>query len=85
MEVIESEVDVDGVDTEEVALSLACSMTQEQIDREGLINVVHTRRNKKGSRPGLTCKAVTGGPIARANYECLLPPGRRPGVRQKRR
>ena len=85
MEVIESEVDVDGVDIEEVALFLACSMTQEQIDREGLTNVVHIRRNKKGSHPGLTCKAITGGPVARANDECWLPPGRRPGVRQKRR
>ena len=48
-----------GVDSENVALFLACTMTQEKIDSEGLSHVVHTRKHKKGARPGLTCKAVT--------------------------
>ena len=84
-EIIESEVEMEGVNFEEVSLFLACSMTQEQIDKEGLTNVVHQRRNVKGARPGLTCKAVSGGPVVRGKDECWLPPGRRPGVRQKRK
>ena len=60
-------------------------MTQEEIDLEGLTNVVPKRRNKKGQRPGLTCKAITGGVVGRANDECWLPAARKPGVRQKRK
>ena len=65
LEIIESDVEVKGLATENVALFLACSMTQEQIDAEGLTNVVHTRKNRKGAKPGLTCKAITGGPKTR--------------------
>ena len=68
-----------------MALFLACSMSQEQINKEGLTNVVHIRRNTKGARPGLTCKAITGGPVVRAEDECWLPPNRMPSVSQKRR
>ena len=41
-------MDVDGVDAEEVALFLACSMNQEEIDKEGLTNVVHKRTEARG-------------------------------------
>ena len=87
LEVIESEVTVEGVDTDEVALFLACSMTQEEIDLEGLTNVVPKRRCNKGPRPGLTSKAITGGMVVRgkAQNESWLPASRKPGVRQKRR
>ena len=37
----------------------------EEIDEEGLTQFVHKRRFKKGARPGLTCKAITGGPALR--------------------
>ena len=49
----------------EAALFLACTMTQEQIDSEGLKHVVHHRKKKNGGQPGLTCKAVFGGPVER--------------------
>ena len=65
-EIIESEVELEGVNTEEVALFLACSMSQEDIDKEGLTHVVHKRRFRMGARPCLTCKAITGGPKVRA-------------------
>ena len=54
-EVMESEVELEGVNMEEVALFIACSMTQDQIDQEGLTHVIHKRRCKRGPRPGLTC------------------------------
>ena len=82
MEIMNSEVEIKGIDTENVALFLACSMTQEQIDLEGLSNVVHTRKHKKGARPGLTCKAITGGPKTRDSDNCWNPPARKPGSRQ---
>ena len=68
-----------------MALFLACTMTQEQIDSEGLTNVVHTRKNKKGARPGLTCKAITGGPKTKASDSCWNPPSRKLASRQIRR
>ena len=84
-EIIESEVEVKGVDSENVALFLACTMTQEKIDSEGLSHVVHSRKHKKGTRPGLTCKAVTGGPKTRYSDNCWNPPTRKPGSRQIQR
>ena len=56
-EIEESDLEV-NVDTNEVALFLACSMTPEEIEEEGLTQFVHKRRFKKGARPGLTCKAI---------------------------
>ena len=56
LEIEESELEIE-VNTEEMALFLACSMKQEEIDAAGLTDFVHTRR---GPRPGLTCKAITG-------------------------
>ena len=50
------------MDTGELGLFLACSMSQQEIDSEGLGDVVHSRRFKAGARPGLTCKAIIGGP-----------------------
>ena len=85
LEIIESDVEVKGPDTENVAIFFACSMTQEQIDAEGLTNVVHTRKNRKGARPALTCKAITGGPKTRDSDDCWNLPARKPGSRQIRR
>ena len=47
--------------------------------------MVHKRRYKKSTRPGLTCKAITGGEEVRAQDMSWLPPSRKPGVRQKRK
>ena len=60
-------------------------MPQDKIDKEGLTNVVHKRRKIKGKRPGLTCKAVSKGPVGRQKDECWLLPSRRPLCRQKRK
>ena len=50
------------MDTDEAALYIACTLTPAEIEQEGLTHVVHQRRYKTGARPGLTCKAVVGGP-----------------------
>ena len=84
LEIIESSVEVKGVNTEEVALYLACSMSQEEIDQEGLTDVVHRRRSNKGSRPGLTCKAITGGPKIRGEDKSWLPPQKEPTSQQRK-
>ena len=83
-EVEESDLDV-KMDVREVALYLACAMTQEEIDEEGLSDVVHKRKHKKGSRPGLTSKAVMGGPATRHKDSPWLSPAREParGERMK--
>ena len=49
-EIEESDLTID-VNIEEVALYLASSMTQKEVDAEGLTEVVHRRRHKKGSQP----------------------------------
>ena len=59
-------------------------MSQEDINKEGLQHVVHSRKKKKRSRPGITCKAVCEGPVGRAKDDSWLPPSRRPSSRQKK-
>ena len=82
---MESEAEEEGVNFEEAALLLACTMSQEDIDREGLKHVVHRRKKTKGVRPGITCKAVSEGPAGREKDDSWLPPSRSPACRQKRR
>ena len=84
LEVEESNVDIE-MDTEEAALYLACTMTPEEIEEEGLTNVVHKRRFKNGPRPGLTSRAVVGGASQRLEDQAWIPPARKPGRRQKRK
>ena len=59
LEVIELLAEVEGVH---------CTMSKEDVDRDGLQHVVHRRKKKKGSRPGRTCKA------GRAKDDSWLPP-----------
>ena len=56
-EIEESDLEIE-VDEVQLGLFLACSMTQEQVDKEGLTEVVHRRRFKNGVRPGLTYQAI---------------------------
>ena len=60
-------------------------MSQEDIDKEGHNHVVHRRSKTKGSRPGITCKAVTEGPAGRVKDDSWLPPSHSPACRQQRR
>ena len=82
IEIEESELEVE-VDPVELALFLACSMTQDEIDGEGLGAVVHKRRHRAGARPGLSCKAITGGPTVRQSDRAWLLPSRMPSRAEK--
>ena len=82
LEIEESNLEIE-VNTAEVALYLASSMSQAEVDAEGLTDVVHKRRHKKGSRPGLTSKSVTGGPAGRQKDCPWLPPSREPTRAEK--
>ena len=73
------------MDTEELALYLACTMKPDDIAKEGLPDLVHTRRFKMGTRPWLTCKAITGGPVTRYEDQSWISPVRRPDHRQNMR
>ena len=84
LEVEESNLEVE-IDSEEVALFLACTMSQEEINAEGLSFVVHKRRYKHGSRPGLTCEKIMGGPVVRAASDSWVSPARRPSRGQKKK
>ena len=84
-EILESEVEVNGVNYEEAALFIACTLTQDEIDKEGLTHVIHRRKCINGRRPGITCKAITGGPLERMKDGSWLPPSRLPARRQKKR
>ena len=84
LEIEESEIDLE-MDTNEAALYLACTMTPEEIEEEGLTHVVHKRRFKNGPRPGLTSKAIVGGATSRLEDQAWIPPARKPGRRQKKR
>ena len=73
------------VDTAEVALYIASTTTPEEIEREGLTHVVHKRRHKNGPRPGLTSKAIMGGPATRQQDNAWIPPSRDPSREEKMR
>ena len=73
------------MDTEELALYLACTMKPDDIAKEGLPDLVHTRRFKMGTKPWLTCKAITGGPVTRYEDQSWISPVRRPDHRQNMR
>ena len=73
------------VNTEELALFIACSNSQEEISAQGLENVVHKRKHRVGARPGMKCTAVTGGQKAMAEIDSWLPPRRKSGHRQVRK
>ena len=64
LEIEESDIDL-VMDTDEAALFIACTLTPEEIEKEGLTHVVHRRRFKNGPRPGLTSKAIVGGAALR--------------------
>ena len=84
-EIEESDLKIE-VNTAELALYLASSTTQAKVDAEGLEDVVHKRRHKRGSRPGLTSKAITaGGPASRQKDNLWLPPSREPSRPEKMR
>ena len=83
-EIEESTLEIE-VDTLELALFLACSMTQEEIDSEGLKEVVHTRRSKTGARPGQTCKVITAGQASRQTDRSWVLPTRAPNRTEKMR
>ena len=51
---LETEVKVAGINWRELALYLANTHEQEEIDQQGLTSVVHTRRNSGNKRPGVT-------------------------------
>ena len=85
LEIMESELEIKGLDTEELVLFLAYTITHEDIDQECLTNVVHKRRNKKGPPPGLTSKAITDGTKVRNEDGAWIPPSRKPGCRQLKR
>ena len=82
LEIEESDLEIE-VDTVGVALFLACSMSQKEVDDEGLKDVVHRRRFNAGARPGLTCKAITAGPAGRQADKSWLPPTRAPDRAEK--
>ena len=84
LEVEESNVDIE-MDTLEAGLYIACTMTPEEIEEEGLTHVVHKRRYKTGPRPGLTCKAVVGGASQRLEDQAWIQPARRPEGGRRRR
>ena len=84
LEVQESDLEIE-MKTKEVALFIACTMSQDAINAEGLSHVVHKRRYKNGSRPGLTCEAITGGPSVRAENDSWIPPRQKPTRGQKKR
>ena len=60
-ESIENSIISVNCDTKEVSLFTACSHSVKDIELAGLKDVVHRRRFKNGTRPGMTCNAITGG------------------------
>ena len=67
-----------------LALHLAATNTQKQLDREGLAEVCHSRRYNMGQRPIITSKSVTGTELEKAKYDSWVDPVRDPTPAEKK-
>ena len=67
-----------------LALQIAATHTQKQIDDEGLSDVVHTRRYNMGQRPGISSKSVTRTERERLKFDSWLNPIRDPTPVEKK-
>ena len=76
--IIESEMKTENVDWLEVGKYLSVMMTPEEIQEEGLINVIPKRR-------GVRLRRITINYLQQKKNSDKWLPARRPGVRQKRR
>jgi hypothetical protein len=60
-------------------------LTQEQIDTEGVTDVIPQKRGKTNTRPGITSLAVVGTDKERRESMCWLPPVRKPTTAELRK
>jgi hypothetical protein len=67
-----------NVNSEQLGLFIASTMTQEQINAEGIQDIVHSRRYTMGGRPGIVAKSVTGSDTEREEATSWKPPNRKP-------
>ena len=74
-----SQVNFD-VDVLDMALHIAATNTQLQIDKLGLSEVIHTRKHKNGPRPLIISKTVTGTETERETQDSWIPPSRTPTI-----
>ena len=51
-----------NINWNEAALYIAVSYTPDEIDAEGLKDVIHKRRYSRGQKPGLTSNRILNGP-----------------------
>ena len=84
LEVKESDLEIE-LNSEEDTVFIACTMSQEEINSRGMSHVVHKRRYKTGSRPGLKCEAITCGPVVKTENNSRVPSARRPTRGQKKK
>ena len=82
-QMLQSEVHFD-TNVSVMALHLAATMTQKEIDDQKLTEVIHTRRYKMGNRPGITSKSVTGTELERIKYDSWIDPAREPSLSEKK-
>ena len=62
LQIMNTQVTFKNVNWNEAALYIAISFTPDEIDAEGLEEVVHKRRFSRGQKPGLTSTRVLNGP-----------------------
>ena len=76
-----SNIDV-KCDINELSLFIACGHSAKEIQSAGVTNVVHKRRFKNGTRPGMICPAITGGVKVRTEDQSWIGPSETPSPRQ---
>ena len=76
-----SQVNFD-VEVLDMALHIAATNTQLQIDNMGLTEVIHTRKHKNGPRPLIISKSVTGTDTERDIQDSWIPPQRTPTMEE---
>ena len=79
--IIESHVDFD-CDVQFMALHIAATNTQLEIDNYGLTDVIHTRKHKNGPRPLIISKSVTDTKLEREQWDSWILPVRTPTIQE---
>ena len=62
----------------EMSLHIAATHTQDEIDKLGISDIIHTRRFKNGPRPTIISKSVTGTQTERDQAQSWIHPSRTP-------
>ena len=86
LQLMNTPVNFKNINWNEAALYIAVSYTPDEIDAEGLKDVIHKRRYSRGQKPGLTSNRILSGPKPDQSEESnWINPNRSPTQNEKKK